>query len=364
MQITTLRRFEFSAARQLPNSRLHGNNFFGWLGVTGALNPTTGMLINIVELKHALNDALDFYDHRTLNTSLPGIEPTTLNIAQSLAKDLRPLLPAHIQFAELYLEEMHEHAAHLTAERAAWVWQGSFSAAHRTHAPKLTDAENQRLYGICNNPNGHGHNYRVQVYLPAPAQIPAGMLTDLDHRNLSQDVPELAGRNIVTETVCHLLAQRVPQALSVRVWETDTFYAEYFPAQDCYEIGRRYHFHAAHRLNSPVLTAEENLAIFGKCNRPEPHGHTYTVLLTVRNPLDPYTETAYDLAALDAAVKPILDELDFRYLDVEIPFFHHNPSTGENIAAYLFEQLQTVLGGVLSSVWLWETANNLFVVRN
>ncbi|GAB4406736.1 MAG: hypothetical protein OHK0052_27900 [Anaerolineales bacterium] len=363
MQLTTLRRFEFSAARQLPNGRLYGNNFFGWLGVTGALNPSTGMLINIVELKHALNDALDFYDHRTLNHSLPGIEPTTLNIAQSLWKDLRPLLPAHITLSELHLEEMHEHAAHLTAERAAWVWQSGFSAAHRTHAPQLSAAENQRLFGICNHPNGHGHNYRVQVYLPAPAQVPHGLLTDLDHRNLSRDVPELTGRSIVTETLCHLLAQRVPQAVSVRVWETDTFYAEYFPTQDRYELGRRYHFHAAHRLNSPALTAEENHAIFGKCNRPDPHGHTYTVLLTVGGKLDPRTETAYDLAALDAAVQPILDELDYRYLDVEIPFFSQNPSTGENIAAYLFERLQTALAGALRSVQVWETANNCFVAR-
>lgn len=363
MQITTLRRFEFSAARQLANGRLHGNNFFGWLGVNGEVNPATGMLINIVELKHVLNDALDFYDHRNLNQTLPNVEPTTLNIAQALWKDLLPLLPAHIQLAELHLEEMHEHAAHLTAERAAWIWQGSFSAAHRTHAPQLTDAENHALYGICNNPNGHGHNYRVQVYLPAPAQIPNGMLTDLDHRNLSRDVPQLAGRNIVTETLCHFLAQRVPQAFRVRVWETETFYAEYFPAQNNYHLGRRYHFHAAHRLNSPALTPQENRDLFGKCNRPDPHGHTYTVLLTVSSKLDPRTETAYDLAALDAAVQPILDELDFRYLDVEIPFFSQNPSTGENIAAYLFEQLQTVLGSALNSVQVWETANNLFIAR-
>ena len=82
-----------------------------------------------------------------------------------------------------------------------------FSASHRLHRPELTDEENRRLYGICNNPNGHGHNYELEVTVRG--RVPdSGMvmnLTDLmailheeilpqvDHKNLNHDVPFLEG---------------------------------------------------------------------------------------------------------------------------------------------------------------------------
>ena len=43
-----------------------------------------------------------------------------------------------------------------------------FAAAHRLHCPDLTEAENRRIFGKCNNPNGHGHNYRVEVAVRVP----------------------------------------------------------------------------------------------------------------------------------------------------------------------------------------------------
>lgn len=68
MQITTLRRFEFSASRQLSGGRLHGNNFYGWAGIRGPLDPLTGMQINIVTLKQKVNETLERFDHRKLNS--------------------------------------------------------------------------------------------------------------------------------------------------------------------------------------------------------------------------------------------------------------------------------------------------------
>ncbi|CAG8836132.1 41155_t:CDS:2 [Gigaspora margarita] len=45
----------------------------------------------------------------------------------------------------------------------------TFSAAHRLHSPHLTEEENKELYGKCNNPNGHGHNYTVEITIRGEA---------------------------------------------------------------------------------------------------------------------------------------------------------------------------------------------------
>jgi 6-pyruvoyltetrahydropterin/6-carboxytetrahydropterin synthase len=58
-----------------------------------------------------------------------------------------------------------------------------FSASHRLHSPELSEAENQRTYGKCNNPHGHGHNYMLEVTVSGPVDDATGMvcnLVDLD----------------------------------------------------------------------------------------------------------------------------------------------------------------------------------------
>ncbi|XP_049518155.1 6-pyruvoyl tetrahydrobiopterin synthase-like isoform X1 [Dermacentor silvarum] len=80
----------------------------------------------------------------------------------------------------------------------------SFSASHRLHSPCLSDAENAAIFGKCNNPNGHGHNYKLEVTVTGPVDKDTGMvinITDLkkyiqsevmdalDHKNLDKDVP-------------------------------------------------------------------------------------------------------------------------------------------------------------------------------
>jgi 6-pyruvoyltetrahydropterin/6-carboxytetrahydropterin synthase len=82
-----------------------------------------------------------------------------------------------------------------------------FSASHRLHHPDLSPEENRRLYGVCNNPNGHGHNYVVEVTVRGRVD-PTGMVMDLnrlrdivieklvrpvDHKHLNHDVPFLEG---------------------------------------------------------------------------------------------------------------------------------------------------------------------------
>jgi 6-pyruvoyltetrahydropterin/6-carboxytetrahydropterin synthase len=93
----------------------------------------------------------------------------------------------------------------------------SFAASHRLHNSKLSDAENQRLYGKCNNPHGHGHNYIVEVTLGGPVDPATGMianlgdldsyvqqhvLDDFDHRYLNEEIDAFKIVVPTTENLC------------------------------------------------------------------------------------------------------------------------------------------------------------------
>jgi 6-pyruvoyltetrahydropterin/6-carboxytetrahydropterin synthase len=55
-----------------------------------------------------------------------------------------------------------------------------FAASHRLHTPKLGEKENRRVYGKCNNPYGHGHNYVVEVAMSGPVDPSTGMIANLN----------------------------------------------------------------------------------------------------------------------------------------------------------------------------------------
>ncbi|KAK8729649.1 hypothetical protein OTU49_008246 [Cherax quadricarinatus] len=91
----------------------------------------------------------------------------------------------------------------------------TFSACHRLHSKQLEDDENQRIYGKCNNPNGHGHNYKVEVTVRGAIDAVTGMVmnvTDLktiinkvvmdvmDHKHLDHDVPAFRDSSLVSTT--------------------------------------------------------------------------------------------------------------------------------------------------------------------
>jgi 6-pyruvoyltetrahydropterin/6-carboxytetrahydropterin synthase len=108
------------------------------------------------------------------------------------------------------------------------------------------------------------------------------------------------------------------------------------------------------------LSDEENLAIYGKCNNPNGHGHNYTLEVTVQGPIDPATGMLVDLEWLDRTVHSVIDRLHLRHLDREIPAFADRPSTAENIIVYLWNELAPLLEGRLALLRLWETRKNIF----
>ncbi|NIN71204.1 MAG: 6-carboxytetrahydropterin synthase [Gemmatimonadetes bacterium] len=111
-----------------------------------------------------------------------------------------------------------------------------FSAGHRLHNPKLSDDENREIYGLCNNPSGHGHNYGLEVTLRGEVDPKTGyvfdlkrlrelvervVLADVDHANLNVDVPWMEGiiptaENIAVQ-VWRRLADQLPAGMLERV---------------------------------------------------------------------------------------------------------------------------------------------------
>jgi 6-pyruvoyltetrahydropterin/6-carboxytetrahydropterin synthase len=122
-----------------------------------------------------------------------------------------------------------------------------FSAAHRLHNPAFSEEENRRIFGLCNNPNWHGHNYELDVTVegtPDPRTgyvVDLGMVKaaaeavtgDLDHRNLNLDVPWLQGVIPSTENLVVAIWNRLAPALpggrlvKLVLWETPRNSAEY-----------------------------------------------------------------------------------------------------------------------------------------
>ena len=125
-------------------------------------------------------------------------------------------------------------------------------------------------------------------------------------------------------------------------------------------LTRTFHFSAGHRLASPALSEGENRAIYGPCFRP--HGHNYLLEVTVGGRVDPITGMAADLGELESTVRrAVLDLVDHRTLDVDVPALHVIITTGENLARTFWRLLARALPeGCLRRVAVIETANNVF----
>jgi len=127
-------------------------------------------------------------------------------------------------------------------------------------------------------------------------------------------------------------------------------------------LTRRAEFSASHYYHNPELTPEENWRIFGKCNNPHGHGHNYTLEVTVRGPVDRRSGFVMDLAELKEVLnREVLDAMDHRFLNKEVPEFRDRIPTTENLAIAIWLRLQPKLKvAELHRVRVYETPD-LFV---
>ncbi len=244
----------FGAAAN-PNS--HGHNYVLEVMVKGELDADNGMVINLVTLDALLKaEVLAHYDHRHLNlqhpvfSRNPHLQPTNENIAIEIWGRLAPSLPggllhrvrlysATTQFADYYGEGQ---MVYLTK-----VYE--FSAAHRLHSHVLSDAENRDIFGKCNNPAGHGHNYVLEVTVKGDVDAKTGLVAGLnlldeavaarvyarfDHKHLNLDAPEFETLNPTSENFVRVLWDALEPAVApvslhrIRLRETPKNHFDYY----------------------------------------------------------------------------------------------------------------------------------------
>jgi len=125
----------------------------------------------------------------------------------------------------------------------------NFSASHRLFNPNLSDEENEKLFDKCNNKNGHGHNYKLEITISGEVNPVSGYVIDLkllkkiieeeiiekvDHTNLNLDVDFLKGTIPSVEnlaiTFWNILENKLPSGklYKIKLFETENSYVEYY----------------------------------------------------------------------------------------------------------------------------------------
>nr|XP_025039758.1 6-pyruvoyl tetrahydrobiopterin synthase-like [Pelodiscus sinensis] len=122
-------------------------------------------------------------------------------------------------------------------------------------------------------------------------------------------------------------------------------------------------FSASHRLACKSLSDAENKKLFGICN--QCHGHNYTVVVTVCGEIEPATGMVINLRDLKEYMQEAITELlDHKNLDQDVPYFVDVVSTTENVAVYIWENLQKRLpAGALYKVKVYETEQAVIVYK-
>lgn len=136
----------------------------------------------------------------------------------------------------------------MNGQKVAVYRKEHFNAAHRLYNPAWQDDENNKVFGKCNNPNFHGHNYELIVKVVGETDPATGYVIDLkylsdiiqehvlsrfDHKNLNLDVPEFATTNPTAENIAiviyNILRKHINEAhdLQVRLYETERNFVEY-----------------------------------------------------------------------------------------------------------------------------------------
>ena len=241
-----------------PNS--HGHNYVLEVTVKGEVAPEHGMVVNIANLDGLLKErVVADYDHKLINhqhpvfANNPGLQPTCENLAIQIWQTIE----LHLREAILHRVRLYEDSTAF----AGYYGEGKmvyhtkvyeFSASHRLHSLELGDAENQRIFGKCNNPHGHGHNYVLEVMVKGEVNSRTGLVTDLgfldrtikeqiyarfDFKHLNLDTTEFETMNPTSENFVKVLWDILELHLKpvklyrLRLRETTRSYFDYYGEQ-------------------------------------------------------------------------------------------------------------------------------------
>ncbi len=241
---------------------------------------------------------------------------------------------------------------------------------------------------------GRGHDYLCELTVGGEIASDTGMVVNikdvdavlkaqvvgpLDGKLLDVEVPAFLDTPPTPENMVRLIWDRCRPALPpqsalvcVTLWPTPTRQAALSTIQLPREapmltVTRTYDFSASHRLNSLMLSDEENAEVFGKCNWENGHGHNYEVEVTLAGDPNPRTGLLWDLNRLDQIVdEEVLKPYDHKHLNYDALDFRDLNPTSENLTRVVWDNIfrrlaQENLGGArLYRVAVRETARNYF----
>lgn len=212
---------------------------------------------------------------------------------------------------------------------------------------------------------GFGRFFRLRVTLEGPLDPASSYLRNI--KQIDQSVRErvipLAGKSLVPSALFEILRDafpghrlhRVALGIGEFLW-TSQLASE----RGMYtRLSQKFEFSASHRLHNPGLSDQENRDIYGKCNHPAGHGHNYEVQVTLKGkPND--NGLIVNVPAFERIVKQhVIDPLDHKNLNSDVPEFRELIPTVENIAAVVYRRLKGRFAEVnaeLAAVTVWETS--------
>ncbi|SFL58842.1 6-pyruvoyltetrahydropterin/6-carboxytetrahydropterin synthase [Paenibacillus sp. 1_12] len=232
------------------NSNGHGHDYELELTIRGEIDEKSGIVINVVEIDKVIKQVIDEIDGKFLNKEHPYfIEhiPTTENLTTYLWNRI----DGSFTNVELFrIRVLENHYLQSEKGRGPLVYltrQYHFCSAHRLHSDHLSEEENKELFGKCNNPHGHGHNYYLDVSVGGEPDPITGMIMNLaeldqivntviinkyDHKHLNLDTEDYKEMNptgeVMAMVICNLLKSNIPKLHRIGLWETKKNYFEYF----------------------------------------------------------------------------------------------------------------------------------------
>lgn len=209
--------------------------------VEGPIDPLTGMLVNIKEIDRILRRvALGLFSHPAGVNNSTRIADLLSACYEQCSQSLAPLTLSSLRLAPSPWTYFEIRQKEIPMVRMSVRFE--FAAAHRLHCDTLDERRNTELFGKCNSPNAHGHNYELEVVLggkPDPGTgliLPLGefqrivntqVIQNFDHKHLNLDCPEFASLNPTVENITRVIFDKLRGAFkppaelkAVRVWET------------------------------------------------------------------------------------------------------------------------------------------------
>ena len=208
----------------------------------GETDPVTGYFINISHVDKAVREHVLPYLMKLVESSNTCKLPMGTVMRTALDR-LQPALHGTVYHLELVLSPFHSLGIRSgQMDRMIVRQQYEFAAAHRLQVNALSVDQNQRLFGKCNNPSGHGHNYRLEIVVAAPISTDGRVLfveqldelvdevvvRQFDHKHLNADMPQFKKLNPSVENIAKVIYDMLRESVvrlgtqlqEVSVWET------------------------------------------------------------------------------------------------------------------------------------------------